>query len=493
MGEEADGTGGQSDRTARGLGLVLGVAAFVTLLLLPLPGELSFDARVILALLALMACWWVFEAIPIPITSLSPLVVLPLFGVTSMGEASAPYFSPIIVLLLGGFIVARSVERWNLHERLALLTVSRAGAGARGMIAGFLCASALLSAWISNTATTIMLMPVALSVAASLGARRGASDPLSVGLILAVAYGASIGGLATPIGTPTNLIVLGGLEAAGHGHIGFPAWMAFGVPTVALLLGAAYLVLSRLRGVQHAAHGGEARALVRERLAALGAWSVPERRTLIVLGVLAFFWIARGVLQSVEIGGVAPLAGLSDAGIAVAGAIAVFLVPSGSMKERGTALLDWEGAVRLPWGVVLLFGGGLSLASAVTATGLGAAMASGFVGLGSLPAVLVILVLTTFVIFATELTSNVATAAALTPVIVAMAAGAGLVAEEIAMPVALAATCAFMFPMATAPNAIAYATGELSIARMARIGLRLNLIGILIITAVARFLVPAVT
>ena len=492
---------GAAKTTGQRAGLALGPALAVAILLAGPPASLSFAAWVVVATLVLMAVWWVTEAIPIPITSLLPLLILPLFGVADMRAAAAPYFSPIGVLLLGGFILARSVERWGLHERLALLTVARAGGSAGGLSLGFLVAAALLSAWISNTATTIMLMPVALSIAASLGASRGEGSPLAVALVLSVAYGASIGGFATPVGTPTNLIVIGGLEQAGDARLTFARWMMFGVPAVALMIPAAWLVLNRLSGRVTIAAGPDAdgsaeaqagaKAVIARRLAALGPWTPPERRTLIVFAAVAFFWVFRkAFLQDLSVFGLQPFARLSDAGVAVAGAIAVFLLPAGSRTEPGAPLLDWETARGLPWDVLLLFGGGLSLAAAITATGLGAWLAEAMSGLGGLPPFAIVLALTVFVVFATELTSNVATAAALVPVVILMSGAAALDPVGLAAPVALSASCAFMFPMATAPNAIAFASGEVSIPRMARIGLKLNLAGILVVTALGTTLIP---
>lgn len=479
-------------RPVQRIGLALGSVLFVLIMIAPRPDALAFEAWVCVALLVLMAVWWVTEALPIPITSLLPLIVLPFFGVADMRAAAAPYFSPVVVLLMGGFLAATAVERWRLHERLALLTVLRAGSGRRALIAGFLAAAALLSAWISNTATSIMLMPVALSVAFQVGGRAGASTPLTQSLILAVAYGASIGGLATPVGTPTNLIVMGALEGAGDDRLSFARWMMLGVPAVLLLIPAAWLILASRIG-RHEDGQGDPQGIIRQRLAALGPWSPPEVRALMVFGVMAFFWVfRRALLQDLEIAGVTPFAGLSDALIAVAGAVAMFIVPSGCPKERGTMLLEWETAVRIPWGVLLLFGGGLSLAAAITATGLGAWLGEEMAALSGLPVVLTILALTLFVIFATEFTSNVATAATLMPIILAMGSFSGLDPAQLAVPVALAASCAFMFPMATAPNAIAYATGEITIGRMALIGLRLNILGVAAITCLATVLGPKV-
>lgn len=470
--------------------LFAGPAMFAILLLIGAPEGLSREGWVVVALLVLMATWWITEAIPIPITSLLPLVVLPLFGVRTMQEASLPYADRIIMLLLGGFIIAKSVERWNLHERLALLTVRVVGGRPEGLCAGFLIASALLSAWISNTATTIMLIPVALSVAQSLGAVRRAGSTLAVALCLSVAYGASIGGLATPVGTPTNLIVIGALEQAGDTRLDFATWMMFGVPTVLLLLPIAWFVLTKLSG-KIETDGGDPQAVVKKRLAALGAWTTPEIRTLIVFGIIASFWIFRkAFIQDLTLFGMQPFAGLTDHVIAIGGAIAMFLVPSGCNHTRGAMLLNWDTAKSIPWDVVLLFGGGLSIASAMTATGLGTYIADQMGGLMNLPFLLVIIVLTLAIIFWTEVTSNVATAAALMPVTIAIAVGAGLDPAGLAIPVALAASCAFMFPMATAPNAIAFASGEVSIARMARIGVKLNLLSVIAITIIATTLAP---
>ncbi|MEM7741043.1 MAG: SLC13 family permease [Pseudomonadota bacterium] len=474
------------------VGFFGGAIVFVVLLALPEFGGLGHEASVVLALLVLMATWWVSEAIPIPITSLLPLVVLPSFGVVDIRAAAAPYFHPVVVLLFGGFIAATAVERWRLHERLALLTVLRAGSGRSRLIGGFLLASAMLSAWISNTATCIMLMPVALSVAYACGGRQGEGMSFTVSVILAVAYGASIGGLATPIGTPTNLIVIGALEQTGDMRLSFARWMAIGVPTVILLLPAAWWVLvSRLDNQDMGTT--DPADVVRTRLAALGPWSTPERRTLAVFAVMAFFWsFRRAFLQDLSLFGVQPFVHLSDAVIAVAGAITMFLVPSGSTKEHRTALLDWETAEAIPWGVLLLFGGGLSMAAAVTSTGLGEWLGSQMGALRLLWPLVLIMVLTLFTLFATELTSNVAASATLMPVILVMGASTGIDPATLAVPVGLAASCAFMFPMATAPNAIAYGTGEMSIARMARIGLRLNMLAALVITAVAAVLTPLI-
>ena len=438
-----------------------------------------------------MAVWWVSEAIPIPVTALLPLVVLPLFHVQSIAEASRAYSSPIIMLLLGGFIIAKSIERWNLHARLALNIVNRVGSKPSALVAGFLLASALLSMWISNTATTIMLTPIAWSVGQAILGGTGRGAPLMIALLLAVAYGASIGGLATPVGTPTNLIIISFFEQQGDMRFTFARWMRIGLPVVLVMLPAAWAVLSLWSGKIRAKDGTEGKKIIAEALSRLGAWTAPEVRVLLVFSLIAFAWMFRRyLLQDMEVFGVKPFSGLTDHVIAIAGAVAMFLIPSGSKREPGTMLLDWESAVKIPWGVIILFGGGLSLAGAISGTGLAAWMGDQLSGITSLPTIFIIFILVSFVIFATELTSNVATASALIPVVVAIAAGGDTDPALLAVPLAMAASCAFMLPMATGPNAIVYASGEVSIARMAAIGLRLNLIGIILISLLIYWLAP---
>jgi len=444
-------------------------------------------AWIVLSLLALMATWWVTEAIPIPVTSLLPMIVLPFFGVLPMAEATARYMHPIVVLLIGGFIIAKAVERWGLHKRIALSIVARAGARPEALIAGFMAAAALLSMWISNTATSIMLTPIALSVAAAVLGPDAEDAPFTTALLLGVAWSCSVGGLGTPVGTPTNLIVINYLNAEADFSIGFLQWMALGVPTVLAIVPAAWLVLTkwafRIR-IDNAARGRDA---VRAELGALGPITTPETRTLAVFAVVAVLWIFKQPLQGLEIAGSRPFAGLSDPLTAILGVVLCFLVPAG---EKGEMVLDWRTAERIPWGVVLLFGGGMSLAGAITATGLGEWLGGELSGLAGLPTIVLILILTTTVIFTTEVTSNIATAAALMPVIGAAALAAGLDVELLAAPLAMAASCAFMLPMATGPNAVVYAEGGLSLPTMAKAGFRLNLVAIVLITGLVYVIAP---
>ena len=479
-------------RTSQKVGLTIGVVFGLGLQLLPVPDGLSPDGWIVVSMAILMVSWWVTEAIPIPVTSLLPLVVLPTTGVAPIADAAGPYASPIVLLLMGGFIIAKSVERWNLHARIALNIVVRAGNHPAALIGGFMLASAVLSMWISNTATVIMLIPIAISVSYAVLGDKAARAPFTIALLLGVAYGASIGGLGTPVGTPTNLIVIGYLEREASQSISFAQWMMIGIPTVVVMLPAAWLVLTRWGLRIETPENDTGSDVVKDALAALGRITRPESRVLLVFAIIAAFWMFRRPLNGLEIFGVMPFSGVTDHVIAIAGAIAMFLVPSGSSEDRGARLLDWDTAVKIPWGVMLLFGGGLSLASVITGTGLAAWLGGQMAGLTEMPLIVIMFALVVFVIFATELTSNVATASALLPVIGAIATAGGADPMLLAVPVAMAASCAFMLPMATGPNAIVFASGEVTIPQMASIGIRLNLLGVVLITSLVTVLVPII-
>lgn len=491
-------------------GLWLGPVLALLIQLIPLPVSLigsvgdggieqARNAWIVLSLLVLMATWWVTEAVPIPITSLLPLLIVPFFDVMGTGRIgtgaavnaiSGHYMDAIVVLLLGGFIVAKAVERWNLHSRIALNTLSLVGSKPDMLVAGFMIVAAGLSMWISNTATAIMMMPIAISVAAAVLGKDNLNHPFTYALLLGIAYACSIGGLGTPVGTPTNLVIIGNLNSQHGFNIQFADWMKLGLPMVVLLLPVAWFVLTRWAFTLKSGIGDAGRDVILQKRADLGHMSTPEWRTLAVFSFIAFLWVFRGPLGGVEVGGLQPLAGLTDHVIGIFGVFLCFLVPSGSKEQKGSRLLDWKTAESIPWGVLLLFGGGMALASAITATGLSAWLGEQMSGLAELPLILVILLVTTFVIFLTEITSNVATAAALMPVLGAIALSSGIDVELLAAPLAIAASCAFMLPMATGPNAVVFASGKVSLPTMARAGFLLNLLAIMVITAVVSYLTP---
>jgi sodium-dependent dicarboxylate transporter 2/3/5 len=515
---------GRDPLVVRRIGLAAGLILAIGLQLLPVPDGLGREGWIVASLSLLMAAWWATEAIPIPATSLLPLVVLPLTGVLDLERAAAPFANSNVLLLMGGFIIALGLERSGLHARIALNVVARAGGQPRALIFGFMVAAALLSMWISNSATTLMLFPIALSVARAEAGERGMEGPFPVALLLSVAYAASVGGMVTPVGTPPNLIAIGYLESNAGVSISFPQWIALGLPTAALLLPAAWLVLTRFALKVERVGAPGAAAEVRTRLAALGRITTPEARVGCVFALVALSWILRQpaldlLIASLEshrdalaAAGEALRAaraeaavahwgrmngGQSDSVIAITGALALFLIPAGGRSDdeaglgRG-ALMNWETAARIPWGVLLLYGGGLSLAAAIRTTGLAEWLGGEMAWLTLLPPILIALILVSVVVFLTELTSNAATVTAFMPVVGALALQGDINPVLLAAPVAIAGSCAFMFPVATPPNAIIYGSGHVPIAAMMSAGLRLNLIAIPIVTLTTAFLAPLV-
>ena len=487
------------------IGFILGLAVPALMLLVGPPAGLAWPAWLTACLLILMATWWATEAIPIPVTSLLPLIVLPIgAAVLGHGEAalsdealsklepralSASYLDPIVLLLLGGFIIALGVERWNLHKRIALNIVDRVGTSPRALIFGFMLATTLLSMWISNTATSLMMVPIAISAAAALHDEDG---KFATAVLLGVCYSASIGGVATPIGTPTNLIALHWLQEETGKGIGFWQWMTFGIPAAVLLVPAAWWSVTR--GLPKFGGGKAMADSVHQDLLDLGPIRTPEHRITIVFSIIAALWVFRlpvaKLLTSAGFPLIEDYGGQTDMIIALFGAVLMFIVPAGDEEPR--ALMTWEEAVRLPWGVILLFGGGITLGKAMHATGLSEWIGTQMTILHGLPPLLIVVILVTLVIFLTEVTSNVATMTTLSPIIGSLAVAVGVAPQSLFSPAAVAASCAFMLPVATAPNAVIYATGRVPISEMIRQGFRINLMGIVIITVVGYWIAPLV-
>lgn len=470
-------------------GFILGPLLGLLMLSAGPPSGLGFPAWATGALLVWMALWWATEPIPIPATSLLPLMVLPLIGAGSPVQAASGYASPIVVLLMGGFVIAMGIERWNLHQRIALSVIARSGNRPKALLAGFMTATALLSMWISNTATTLMMVPIVLSVAASLEDEE--ENRLTLALLLGVCYAASIGGVATPIGTPTNLIALDALEKVNGREISFVTWLKFGVPAMLLLVPASWFVVGA--GLEPGKADNDLQSVIRQHLHELGKLTTPEARVTMIFALVAFLWVSRVFIQNAaETAGLTPiwLMGLSDMGIAIFGAVLMFLIPAGAGHKR--ALLTWDEAERLPWGVLILFGGGIALGQAITRTGLSEWLGGQLGILSVLPPIVFIAAVVTLVVFLTELTSNVATMTTLAPILGALAVAIGAEPASLLAPAAVAASCAFMLPVATAPNAIIYASGKVAVGDMMRAGLRVNLLGVVIITAIGFWVAPAV-
>jgi len=470
------------------VGLFLGPAIALLMVLAGAPDELSDAAWRAAAIGVLMAVWWATEAVPIAVTALLPIVLFPLFGVASIQHTTAPYANKVIYLFLGGFVVAFAMQRWNLHKRIALYVLQHTGGNGRSLVGGFMLASALISMWVMNTSTTMMLLPIAVSIITVI--HNSVSDLDQTGrenfqysLLLGVAYGATIGGIATLVGTAPNAMLAAFMQENYGTEIDFASWMLVGLPLSAAMLPLAWLALTRWVFKVDFITSPESRAELRRMKEDLGQMTVPEKRVAMVFVCMASLWVLRPMLAKIS-----GLTALDDSGIAMAGAIALFLIPSGDKQDP--LLLRWRYAEQLPWSVLILFGGGLTLAGAVSRTGLAAWLGESLQAIGTLDVALIVILSATMIIFLTELTSNIATTATFLPVIGAIAIEAGMNPIILTVPVTLAASCAFMLPVATPPNAIVFGSGLLTIPKMVRAGIMLNLIGVVLVSVVALFLAP---
>ena len=452
-----------------------------------------------------MATWWMTEAIPVFATALLPLALFPLVGVTTMHAAASPYGHELIFLFMGGFILALSMQRWGLGQRVALAALRVTGDEPVRVVGGFMLVTAFLSMWVSNTATATMMLPIALSVidrvlraetGAGLqpgrpfrtgGGKGGPAENFAVCLLLGVAYAASIGGVGTLIGTPPNLFLASFLREQHGVEISFVRWMAVGIPLVVVLLPLAWWLLTRVLypiRLERPVHGAE---IARSAYRALGPIKRGEWATLVVFALTASAWLLRPLLVRVQIGDAQPLAGLTDPGIAMAAALALFVIPVDWSRRQFA--MNWETAVQLPWGVLLLFGGGLSLAAAIQANGVDAFIGSLVGGLRGLPSLVVVASVSALMVGLTELTSNTAAAATLVPILAAIAPSLGIHPYLLIVPATLAASCAFMLPVATPPNAVVFGSGYLTITQMIRAGIWLVGLSVVLITALAYTLV----
>ena len=489
----------------RRVGLVAGLIAAI-LIYLVMPADVPHAAKLTAATAVLMATWWMTEALPIPATALVPLVLFPVLNPeVGFDDVGASYGNNIIFLFMGGFMLALAMQRWNLHKRIALAIVDRIGASPSLLVLGFMVATGFISMWVSNTATAVMMLPIGVSVLVLVNrlrledAERKGEEPgegvdpepdaegsagaavrsnFGTALMLGIAYAASIGSLATIIGTPPNALLAAHMSQEFGITLGFGRWMVVGAPIAVVFLLIAWLMLTKVLfkpEIREIPGGAE---LIREERRKLGRISSGEVRVLAVFVLAALSWVFIPLIWQILDAGDPPI---GDAGIAMVVALMLFVLPAGA--ARGVRLLDWDAAVKLPWGVLLLFGGGLALSAQFSSSGLTAWIGEVTAGIGGLPVVLIVAIVAAGILFLTELTSNTATAATFLPVATAVAAGIGVDPMLLAIPVALAATCAFMLPVATPPNAIAYGSGYVRIPQMAKAGLWLNLIGIVLITA----------
>lgn len=471
--------------TKQKIGLVLGPLMFTVILLFFHPEGLSQVANATLASAVWVAIWWITEALPIAVTALLPIVLFPLSGGLSLKETTASYGHKYIFLFIGGFILAIAIEKWNLHKRIALSIIKLVGTNVINIILGFMIATAFLSMWISNTATAVMILPVGMAIVLQLqdNPDTKANENLIFGkaLMLAIAYSASIGGMATLIGTPPNLVLAGVVEETYGVEITFSQWFSFGFPISIILLALCWLYLTRVafKFKQKSFPGG--RDEINRQLKALGKVSYEEKIVLIIFVLTAFAWITRSFLIAKF------LPAIDDTIIAITFAILLFVLPN---KQKTARLIAWEDAVKLPWGILLLFGGGMALASGFESSGLALWIGEQMTNLQTLSLFLLLLILITAVNFLTEITSNLATTAMILPVLAPMATLLNVHPYFLMVAATVAASCAFMLPVATPPNAVVFGSGYLKIEDMVKKGIWMNILSIILLSIVVYYFLP---
>jgi solute carrier family 13 (sodium-dependent dicarboxylate transporter), member 2/3/5 len=462
---------------SRAFGLIGGLLVFIIMLVLPAPEGMSGAAWRTAALLILMAIWWMTEALPLTVTALLPFLLLPALGVMKSGAVAAAYYSPILFLVLGGAFIALAIERTGLHRRLALAILSRSGPSAGSLLLAFMIATALISMVVSNTATALIMMPIAMAVLRANAVAQGATHGLAGALPMGIAFAASIGGLGTLVGSPTNAIAAGLIEKSLNYHISFVIWALYGMPIVILSIPVAWAILMRVQSVAVDAFDPVA---ARTGLGKTSAWSTAEKRLIPLILAVVAGWIILPLL-----GDAIPKGTVEDGTVAVLGAVLLFIIPDGT----GRPLLTWKEADRAPWGVIMMFGGGLALAAGITASGLDTWLGTVLRPLASVDPVIIALVLVALVVVVTEFASNVATASGVIPVVAGLITATGADPALLAISAALASSWGFMLPSGTGPNAIAWATDHIALPKMLRAGLILDLIGIPLIV----FIVWAIT
>jgi sodium-dependent dicarboxylate transporter 2/3/5 len=475
-------------------GLFIGPLLFLAMLLLPPPEGMSAQGMHVAAVAVLMAVWWLSEAIPIPATALLPIALFPLLGVMDGGDVTRSYANHLIYLFLGGFMIAVAMQRWNLHHRIALHTIRMVGVTPDRIMLGFMVATAFLSMWISNTATTMMMMTIGVAVLDEIGAdirqsggnidTRPGHFMFGTALMLGIGYAASIGGVATLIGTPPNAIFAGVVEKTYGYSISFTDWMAFGLPLSVVMLFVTWYYLTRLVFRSEIAEVPGGRATIRRQLAELGPITREEKLVAVVFITVALLWILRGLLKP---GG---LEQVEDSTIAILGALLLFVIPV-NLKKR-EFLLDWQTAVKIPWDIIVLFGGGFALAQGFSESGLTSWLAAQLAVLKGVNLALLIMAVVLLVIYLTELTSNTATASLILPVMGALAVAIGVHPFGLMVAAVVAASFAFMLPVATPPNAIVFSSRYVTMLQMFRAGALLNLIGVLLVSAFVYLLLPLI-
>ncbi len=469
--------------TAKSIGLVAGATAFIGMILMGPPAGMTEPAWQVAALTILMAIWWMTEALPLTVTALLPFLCLPIMGIMDARETASNYYSPILFLLLGGAFIALAIERVGLHRRVALAIISASGKSMMGLLLAFMISAALLSMLISNTSTTLIMLPIALAVLAAGGIEEGETEGFAGALIMGIAFASSIGGIGTIVGSPTNAIAAGLINKQLGIDITFTSWMIFGIPVVILGIPACALILrwvQRLGGITFDV------AAARQAIGSAGPWSSGEKRVVPVIILVMAGWLFQKQLQPFL-----PEGALTNGTIAIAAAFLLFIIPDGgilgdgSKTEKKRPLLVWKEADRAPWGVIMMFGGGLALAAGISESGLAAWLGEALEPLTVVHPLIIATCVVALVILITEFASNVATASGIIPVIAALVLATGVDPWLLAMPAAMAASWGFMLPSGTGPNALAWSTGHIALPRMLKSGLAIDIVGIPIIVGVA--------
>ncbi|MEC1347702.1 DASS family sodium-coupled anion symporter [Bacillus haynesii] len=478
-----------SYKTPQKIGLLLGPALFFAVLLFFFPEGLSYEGRMVLATTLWVAVWWITEAVPIPAASLLPIVLLPLTGALEGAAVTSSYGDPIVFLFLGGFLIALAMERWNLHKRIALNIISVVGTSTSRIVLGFMAATGFLSMWVSNTAAVMMMLPIGTAiihqVSAVMKSERkdlaGEEAKFSKALIFSIGYAGTIGGLGTLIGTPPNIILAANIKKLYGVEVSFGGWMAFAVPVVVILLVAVWLYLTKVAHPIKMKELPGGKELILEEKRKLGKMSFEESMVMLVFGFAAFMWVTRTFLWDDKI------PGIDDTMIAIFAASLLFLIPS---LNKGGRVLDWSVSKDLPWGILLLFGGGLALATGFKDTGLAEWIGGRLTVLDGFNFVVIVVISTALVLFLTEITSNTATATMILPVLASLALALNVHPYALMVPAAMAANCAFMLPVGTPPNAIIFASGKLKISEMVRTGFVINIFTLILIVGAVFYILP---
>ncbi|MFS4454977.1 SLC13 family permease [Maribacter sp. 2304DJ31-5] len=467
------------------LGLLLGPLLFLALINLPIE-LVSKNGDAVIAIALWMVIWWITEAVSISVTALLPLLLFPILKIMPMGDVGANYGSPIVFLFFGGFVMALALEKVNLHKRIALTIIKITGTTPNKVILGFMIATATLSMWISNTASTVVMLPIAMSVIQLLiddadgFTKKDRNFALSV--VLGIAFSANAGGIATVIGTPPNSVLIGFLENEYNTEISFLRWMVIGLPFSIIIISLCYWVLVKLMFPNGNLKFDASKDIITAELKKLGTISGKEKMVLAIFGITVFLWIFRTVINSIF-----PSLGLSDTMISIFAAISLFAIPFNPAK--GDFILEWKDTSKLAWGILILFGGGLALAKGMSVTGIVDLVAES-IAQSEISVLLTAALLIFLMLFMTELMSNVALVAVLVPVVAGIAIGLDIPIIHLLIPVTMASSCAFMLPMATPPNAIVFASGYIKVHEMARAGIVLNIISVFLLVLMFQFILP---